>query len=322
MASFSSRLPPNAFPRYPSHLRDRDFSKAAVEIYGDDGRFDCSDSDDDSSDGSTSLEEQLGLPSTPLWYEQGEEGFKPVREQVTAAAAAAAVVASSNGAKGPEVMAAFEREVKMKGDAMGKQAIVLQSEEMGAFSDDDEEEIDPYTRMTIKELRAKVHVAYLNDTTVKQLEKWRNELEMVGMDDDEEGMFSIRNTASSYEMYRIIAKAIAVTERHLKKESFSDAFDALLGITISAHCDDHWWHDTDDTETPSALTKHLAKLWQRVLSQSNNDLGGLGDETRTAVKKKLASIRKEWETEGPEFGQPLKFKWNKVTPTLVAEEEV
>jgi len=59
----------------------------------------------------------------------------------------------------------------------------------------------------------------------------------------------------------------------------------------------------------------LAKQWQKALSRSNEELGGISDETRTNVKKKLHLIQQEWESD-EDFVLP--FKWNKITPTHVS----
>ena len=55
-------------------------------------------------------------------------------------------------------------------------------------------------------------------------------------------------------------------QAHLKKENYAAAFASLWGITCAAHMEDHWWHDTDDCETPCNLTKALAKSWQAPLT--------------------------------------------------------
>ena len=51
-----------------------------------------------------------------------------------------------------------------------------------------------------------------------------------------------------------------------------------------------------------------------MLARSNEELGGIPEESRLSVRKKLNTIKAEWEGEGPQFGQPLKFKWNKIKP--------
>lgn len=312
----------NAFPRYPSHLRNRPAdwtSFADVAVTNGDGRFLESDSgsDDDSDElgGPNEYGAQHGtlavMPASagPTWFEQGAEGFQ---QKCNGSSSAPAAASTPTGEKGPQVMEKFEKEIKKKGESLGLEAIVL----VGLDEDWEEgdEEEDPYTLLTIDEIRERVVVAFFPKQCVLEIEKRTNELAMVGMDSAED-IFPMRNTASSAVMFQIIAKSLSQVQGHLKKEKYEKAFAMLLGITIAAHMDDHWWHDTDDNQTPANLTKALAKTWQGVLARTNDELGGIPEETRMAVRKKLSSIRTGWETEGPQFGQNLKFKWNKVAPT-------
>jgi len=129
-------------------------------------------------------------------------------------------------------------------------------------------------------------------------------------------------------MYRIIQKFISKVQGFLKNNKLVDAFDTLLGVTLASHGDDYWWHDTDCQVTPAKIsktlpnltffclqvtpgkiTKKLGALWAQIFS--GDGVKSINKVSMTAIKKKLARIQKEWEEEGPQFGQDMKFPWDK-----------
>ena len=83
----STKLPPNAFPRYPSHLcnlRPDWANFADVEVINNDGRFVSDDDDEASSDdfdlygdpAAAVAIEAASTSSPPTWFEQTSLGFQ------------------------------------------------------------------------------------------------------------------------------------------------------------------------------------------------------------------------------------------------------
>lgn len=193
MAAFSTKLPSNAFPRFPSHLRDRPAdwgSFADMDIINDDGRFESSDEDGDDSDSS---DEDIGCgrrqgsivaaieasPSgEPSWFEQTAEGFTKKGDTSTSGGAVV---------KGEEAMMLFMQEIKVKAEALGLASVPLDLV-MDPGGGDDDEEDDPYADCTLEEIRARLVVCYLPREALDETEKWGGELDRVGLaDEDEDG---------------------------------------------------------------------------------------------------------------------------------------
>lgn len=124
---------------------------------------------------------------------------------------------------------------------------------------------------------------------------------------------SMRNTSSSYELYAIMRKWSSKARAYCKAGQHGQGLQALLAITLAAYRDDHWWGDTDDTAQPVTLVAGLARLWQTVLAEANDQLG-IQMLARGAIEKLLMVIKTEWEEQGPGMGCDLKFPWNKPKP--------